>query len=153
MAEPNDLPPPAGAAMSAADLRQRMAEIELARLEEAEAKRRKLEDEQMAQIKAFMEGGVTTGDLERIRHRITVAVENGKTEVEVIRFPAALLTDKGRAVNNFDPDWPNTLNGKAAMLYRLYRERAAPLGYKLEARVLNFPGGKPGEVGLFLSWA
>jgi hypothetical protein len=153
MAVSDDLPPPAGAPISAADLRQRMAEIELARIEEAEAKRRKLEGEHLAQIKAFMEGGVTTDELERIRHRVAVAVENGKTEVEVIRFPASLLADRGRAVNNFDPDWPNTLRGKAATLHRLYRERAAPLGYKLEARVLNYPGGKPGEVGLFLSWA
>jgi hypothetical protein len=139
--------------MSAADLRQRMAELELARIEQAEAERRKLEDEEMAQIRAFMEGGVSAEELERIRHRITVAVENGKAEIEVMRVPASLLTDKGRAVNNFDSAWPTTLTGKAAVLYRLYRERAAPLGYKLEARVLNYPGGKPGEVGLFLSWA
>ena len=27
-----------------------------------------------------------------------------------------------------------------------------PLGYKLHAQVIDFPGGMPGEIGLFLKW-
>jgi hypothetical protein len=153
MSRLDDLPPPSGEALSAAELRERMAEIELARLEEAEAKRRALEEAHMAQLREFLENRITADDLERIRHRVAVAVENGKLEVEVLRFPSTLLTDRGRAINNADPDWPSSLRGKAADVYAIYKERAEPKGYKLIARVLNYPGGKPGEVGLFLSWA
>jgi hypothetical protein len=27
-----------------------------------------------------------------------------------------------------------------------------PLGYKLHAEIISFPGGMPGEVGMFLKW-
>ena len=27
-----------------------------------------------------------------------------------------------------------------------------PLGYKLYAEIISFPGGMPGDVGLFLKW-
>ncbi|NBB70448.1 MAG: hypothetical protein GVY33_09005 [Alphaproteobacteria bacterium] len=149
MAASDEAPRPV---MSAADLRRRMAEIQLAKIEELEAERRKLEQAHLAQVEEFMKGGIDAGDAERIRYRVAVAIENGQGEVEVLRFPASLLADRGRAVNNFDPSWPSTLVGKAAVLYRLFEERAAPLGYKLDARVLNYPDGKPGEVGLFLRW-
>jgi hypothetical protein len=152
MTKRDDLPPPQGPAMSATELRRRMAEIELAKMEEADAKRRALEEEQMAQVREFLEGRLTADDLERIRHRIAVAVENGQLEVEVLRFPSSVLADKGRAINNADPEWPQTLRGKAADVYAIYEERAAPLGYKLHARILNYPGGLPGEAGLFLNW-
>lgn len=151
MTNHDDLPP--AQRISAADLRRRMAEIELAKMEETDAKRRALEEEHMAQVREFLEGRTTADDLERIRHRVAVAIENGQLEIEVLRFPASVLVDKGRAINNADPEWPKTLRGKAADFYALFEERAAPLGYKLHARILNYPGGVPGEAGLFLAWA
>ena len=27
-----------------------------------------------------------------------------------------------------------------------------PLGYTARARIVDYPGGKPGDVGLFLAW-
>jgi hypothetical protein len=153
MSEIDDLPPPPEHPISAADMRRRMAELELAKMEEAEAERRKLEAEHSAQVKAFLEGHIEETDVERLRARAAAAIEQGHTEVEVLRFPAELLADRGRAINNFDADWPETLRGKAAGFYQLYKARAEPLGYKLHARILTYPGGKPGEVGLFLSWA
>ncbi|TVQ38893.1 MAG: histidine kinase [Geminicoccaceae bacterium] len=153
MATTDDLPPPPANPLTAAALRQRMAEIELAKLAATEAKRKKLEAEHNAQMQAFLEGSVTEEDLERIRNRAAHAVQNGQTEVEVMRFPSSLLADKGRAVNNGHADWPSTLRGKAAALYDVYRVRAEPLGYKLEARILDYPGGMPGDCGLFISWA
>jgi hypothetical protein len=129
-----------------------MAEIEAEKMEAAEAKRRKLEDDQMAQMQAFLEGNVTEAELERIRSRAANAIQNGHLEMEVLSFPASLLSDKGRAVNNFDPNWPETLRGKAAAYHQLFKVRGEPLGYKMTARILNYPGGMPGDVGLFLSW-
>jgi hypothetical protein len=45
------------------------------------------------------------------------------------------------------------LRGKAKELYERYQNIAKPKGYKLKAMIVNFPGGVPGDVGFFLSWA
>lgn len=37
-------------------------------------------------------------------------------KVELMRFPIELTTDEGRAINNEEPDWPDTLMGLAADL-------------------------------------
>jgi len=39
------------------------------------------------------------------------AVRNGLTEVQVYRFPNSLCTDRGRAINQQEPGWENTLTG------------------------------------------
>ncbi len=148
-----DLPPPPEDAPTADDIRKRMAEIELAKAEKADAKRRRLAEEQEAQLRAFLEGGVTESDLERLRTRVAVAVEQGHTEIEVLRFPASLLTDRGRAINNHDPDWPTSLRGIAADYHAIYKQRAEPRGFGMHARVLSYPDGIPGEIALYLSWA
>jgi len=36
-------------------------------------------------------------------------------------------------------------------LYARWCDQLSPRGFHLAARVLDFPGGKPGDVGLFLS--
>ncbi len=145
--------PQDGPRLSAADLRREMAEIQMARADAAAAKRAKLEAAQMAQINAFMTGHITPDDLDRLRLKVQSAVADGHTEVEVMRFPSSLLSDKGRAVNAGRSDWPQTLTGKAAEAYAIYRQRVAPAGYALYARILDYPGGLLGDVGLFLSWA
>jgi hypothetical protein len=120
--------------------------------EQAAAKRSKLEAEKMAIIQEFMAGSIDGDDLARLRIRVQNALAEGHTEVEVLRFPSSVLSDKGRAVNAGRADWPSTLTGKAATFYRLYEERARPLGYGIEARILDYPGGLLGDVGLFLTW-
>jgi hypothetical protein len=42
---------------------------------------------------------------------IESAVRNGKTEVQVCRFPNQLCTDRGRAINQQEPGWETTLTG------------------------------------------
>jgi hypothetical protein len=37
------------------------------------------------------------------------AAKNGLSEVQVYRFPNALCTDRGRAINQQEPGWENTL--------------------------------------------
>ena len=63
-----------------------------------------------------------------------------------------LCTDSGRAINSADPQWPETLQGKAKQFYERYLKYAKPQGYKLKAMIINFPGGIPGDVGFFISW-
>ena len=36
--------------------------------------------------------------------------------------------------------------------YDYFEKELRPAGYKLHAEIISFPGGMPGEVGLFLKW-
>ena len=80
------------------------------------------------------------------------AVEATVAGGAIVTFPSELCTDGGRAINNADPDWPKTLVGFAERAYEFFKTELQPQGYKLRAEILDFPGGKPGEVGITLSW-
>ena len=70
----------------------------------------------------------------------------------VMSFPAGYCTDGGRRINNDDPDWPQSLQGRAKRTYDFYERHLKALGYKVRARILSYPGGMPGDVGFFLRW-
>jgi len=40
------------------------------------------------------------------------AAERGQSEVPVHRFPNPLCSDRGRRINNSEPDWEATLDGR-----------------------------------------
>jgi hypothetical protein len=138
---------------NAAELRRRVDELRAARRRDDAAERHRRAEARAAALRAFLEQHVTEEDFARARRDIHAAVEQGRYEVEVLRFAADALTDGGRAVNNADPAWPETLRGPAAEWFAAFRRSAAPNGFKMHARVVSFPDGKPGEVALFLSWA
>ena len=92
-------------------------------------------------------------EIAMVRRLVMNAVKNGKYEALVYSFPSELCTDSGRAINSADPQWTETLQGKAKQFYERYLKFAKPQGYKLKAMIINFPGGMPGDVGFFLSWA
>ncbi len=70
----------------------------------------------------------------------------------MLRFPNQLCIDGGRAINVAGHDWPATLRGTPAEIYLRWERDLKPRGFALSARVLEFPNGKPGDVGLFLIW-
>ena len=95
-------------------------------------------------------------DEERIKRAAAIikrAADNGKTEVEVGRFPNMLCTDHGRAINQQEQGWEKTLTGVPKELYEFWREHLKPRGYKLRLQIVDFPGGMPGDIGISLSWA
>jgi len=141
-----------GGAVSAHDLRQHMAEIESQKAMEAMAKAKARAAEKEEFKNYFLKTDVTDNDRARIRQMALRMAERGETECMVIQFPAEFCTDGGRRVNNDDPDWPHSLTGRAQKLFEIWEKNARPLGYKVEARILNYPGGKIGDVGLFLKW-
>ncbi|HEY1385112.1 MAG TPA: hypothetical protein VGF43_15935, partial [Dongiaceae bacterium] len=57
-----------------------------------------------------------------------------------------------RRINNMEPDWPNSLEGFAKKAYEYYMAELKPLGFKLHAQVLDYPGGMPGDIGMYLRW-
>lgn len=129
-------------------LEQQMQEME---------KERKLQDlkqqELMTFTDEFMHQSVTPEEIAMVRNLVGNAVRNGKFEAMVYSFPSDLCTDSGRAINSGDKDWPQTLQGKAKEFFERYQRFGKPQGYKLKATIINFPGGVPGDVGLFLNWA
>ena len=97
-----------------------------------------------------------TSDEEAIRRGLEIihrAIKNRVTEVEIIRFPNELCTDKGRAINQQEPGWENTLTGVPKELYELWERYFRPRGYKLRVQILDFPDNLPGDIGMILSWA
>jgi hypothetical protein len=80
------------------------------------------------------------------------AVRNGLTEVQVYRFPNSLCTDKGRAINQQESGWENTLTGIPKEIYQLWSDYLKPRGYRISYYIIDFPGGMPGDVGVTISW-
>src|SRR4029079_5699923 len=91
--------------------------------------------------------------LSRVAAIIEPAGSTGLTEVQVYRFPNALCTDHGRAINQQEPGWETTLTGVPKEIYDFWERQLRPLGYKLKVQIIDFPGGMPGDVGITLKWA
>ena len=91
--------------------------------------------------------------LRRVATIIERAVVNGLTEVQVYRFPNAICTDRGRAINQQEPGWETTLTGVPKEIYEFWDRQLRPRGYKLRVQIVDFSGGVPGDVGMTLKWA
>ncbi|MFO1055772.1 MAG: hypothetical protein U1E53_02255 [Dongiaceae bacterium] len=139
---------------SAADVRGRMAEREQEKLAEAARKQRQ-EDEHQKSVMESLRRPLAAPPEEIVRHLtplVRAAAERGATEVVVYRFPNALCTDRGRAINNGEPGWEQTLTGQPRSAFEFWRDHLRDKGYKLSAEILEFPDGMPGDVGFILSW-
>jgi hypothetical protein len=134
-----------------------MKKLALAQAEEASKQARQLaeaEAEKQALLDRIKQPSGLS-DEEAIQRAIKIierAVANGRTEVQVHRFPNQLCTDKGRAINQQEPGWENTLTGVPKEIYQLWAKYFRPRGYKLRVEIINFPGGMPGDVAMTLKW-
>ena len=134
-----------------------MKKLALAEAEEA-SKQARQHAEAEAEKQALIEhlrkpSGVS--DEEAIQRGIRIierAVANGKTEVQVYRFPNILCTDKGRAINQQEPGWEDTLTGIPKEIHQLWAKYFRQRGYKLRVEIIDFPGGMPGDVAMTLRW-
>ncbi|GJE43795.1 hypothetical protein [Methylobacterium soli] len=86
-------------------------------------------------------------------HKLRIAAEQGKNELLVMRFPNVMCSDGGRAINNSETGWPETLTGRPRQAFEFWRDRLQPAGYGLKAMIVDWPDGMPGDVGFFLTWA
>jgi hypothetical protein len=142
-----------GLFMSANELREYADKIETARaskgyekVKTAENARKELLDRLSKPIP------ITDAMRANLVHRVKHAAAEGKTELMVLQFPVELCTDSGRAINNNEPDWPETLTGVPRQAYEVWRDRLKPAGYRLTAMIVEWPHGLPGDVGFFLAW-
>lgn len=104
-------------------------------------------------------------------NRIRQAFERGETELMISSFPSSFCTDDGRAIINVgappivkpgkeaaakqaeDPEWLATLPAGVRQVYDYWKANLKPGGFGFTARIINYPGGMPGDVGLFFSWS
>ena len=80
------------------------------------------------------------------------AVENGLSSVQVYRFPHTLCTDNGRAINQAEAGWEQTLTGVPKEIYEFWKRQLRSRGYHIRYEIIDYPGGMPGDVGVILSW-
>ena len=143
--------------MSATDLRNYMAEMSMAHASEAVGAMDKAAKAREELIRTLSEPVKVTPEKiaevsKRVQSGLRSAAQRGETEVMIMRFPNILCSDKGRAINNAEEGWPETLTGRPRQAYEFWQEFMQPNGYRLRAMIIEWPGGLPGDVGLFVSW-
>lgn len=140
---------------TALDCRKISAEMEAEKASEYMRKRQAAEAEKKELLDRLAKpSGVS--DAERMKRAAVIikrAVNNGLTEVEVGRFPNSLFTDHGRAINQLEPGWENTLTGLPKELYEFWKAHLQPRGYKVKYQIADWPNGKPGDVSITLAWS
>jgi hypothetical protein len=103
--------------------------------------------------------------------RIKRAFERGETELMFSSFPSTFCTDDGRRIINAgappinkltdeeaarqaeEPDWLLTLPAGVHQVFDYWKQNLKPGGFGFSARIINYPDGKPGDVGLFFTWS
>ena len=138
----------------AADLRKKIAEVEAAKATEYMAQQAQVAAEKKALMDQFSKpSGVS--DEERLKRAAAIikrAVDKGLTEVQVGTFPNAIATDGGRAINQQEAGWETTLTGLPKEIVEFWQKYLKPRGYKLRCQIVDWPGGKPGDIGIALAW-
>ena len=134
------------------DLNQMSSDAEMARMDEERLYKKKIEQQQQELREAFMSREVHREAIDRINHAVSIAAKNGQHQLQVVTFPCKFCSDGGRRINIADPEWPSTLDGFAKRAYDFYLKELRPLGYKLHAEIVSYPGGMPGEAALILKW-
>jgi hypothetical protein len=140
--------------LNAADLRRKSAEMESEKASEYLRHQAAAEAEKKALLER-LEKPSGVSDEERIKRAVTIinrAARNGLTEVEVGRFPNGLCSDHGRAINQQEPGWEQTLTGLPKELFQFWQEHLRPRGYRVKFQIADWPGGMPGDISISLSW-
>ena len=155
MSENRSITQPTGAGVfTAADMKRRIAEREAARAAEELRQVKEQEAKQKAVIEELHRPFDRSEEqlMQLVMQLISHATDNGQSEVEVYRFPNSMCSDRGRRINNSEPDWETTLEGRPKFAFEFWRDHLRPLGFFLKDEVLEYPGGMPGDIGFILTW-
>lgn len=114
--------------------------------------RHQLTEAQHLQAEQMLSARLSEASWNHLLRNARAAAQKGEQEQLLLRFPSELCTDHGRAINAPDPNWPTTLRGLAAEVFMRWKKELQPQGFSLGARVVEFPDGLPGDIGLFLEW-
>ncbi|HWV43181.1 hypothetical protein [Pseudorhodoplanes sp.] len=139
---------------SAKDNLRKSTEMEAQKAAEYMKKRQAAEAEKKELLdKLLKPSGVS--DEERMKRAAAIinrAVGNGLTEVEIARFSNKLFTDKGRAINQQEAGWEDTLTGLPKELHAFFKQYLEPRGYHIKFQIADWPDGMPGDVSMTLMW-
>jgi hypothetical protein len=149
------------------------SEREARRLREKEGDEqlKRKHQEELAQFKKRLDNfQLTETHVQTVIERIRRAFDRGETELMLTSFPSSFCADGGRAINNAgappinkpdkeehaqrsrEPEWLATLPAGARPIHEYWKTHLQPGGFRFTARIINYPGGVPGDVGLFFSW-
>lgn len=139
---------------SAKDCLRKSAEMEAEKAAEYEKKRKAAEAEKKELIDRLAKpSGVSDEErMKRVAAIINRAVQNGMTEVEVGQFSNKLCTDRGRAINQQEAGWEETLTGLPKEAYEFWKKYLEPRGYRIKYQIANWPDGMPGDISITLMW-
>jgi len=146
-AETADAGPP-----TAADFDALIANFFHARTEHRQEAREAIAESRHQQVRELIDHHIVDSEWKAILQGAREAAEHGEKQFLLLRFPCDLCSDGGRAINAPLANWPETLRGEAAEIYLRWESDLKPHGFHLAARVLDFPGGFPGDIGLSLTW-
>ncbi len=140
--------------MSVKDLQIKIAEAEGMKASAAMKALKAEEAEKKALIDRLSNpSGLTDEEVsEKASIIINRAVESGLTAVQVLRFPNHICTDGGRAINQLEEGWEQTLAGIPKEIYEFWKRRLRPLGYHIRYQIIDYPGGMPGDIAITLTW-
>jgi hypothetical protein len=144
----------------------------LQRDSDAEQHLKQLADEKASEYRQRLaDYRMTAEQCELLLGRIKRAFDKNEAELMLVSFPSSFCTDGGRTINNVGeppinvpdpvavqkseeapPAWLATLPAGMATVYAYWRTALKPGGFGFDARIINYPGGMPGDVGLFISW-
>lgn len=139
---------------AAVDCRKAAAEKEAEKASEY-MRRRNAAEAEKKELLERLEKPSGISDEERMARAANIikrAVSNGLTEVEVGRFPNVLCTDRGRAINQQEAGWEETLTGLPKELYQFWKKYLEPRGYHVKFQIADWPNGMPGDISVTLSW-
>jgi CBS domain-containing protein len=153
--QPGPLAPPPesdGSAPMASDFRSLVADHDHKKLEHSQELLRVAAEQRRDRVAKLIDRHISDENWCALLHRARQSAEQGEKEFMLMRFPSQLCSAGGRAINISEARWPETLRGEAAELYLRWERDLKSHGFPLGARLLDFPGGMPGDVGLFLFW-
>ncbi len=140
------------APVAATNFRRLVEAFRHGRADATEHAHQALELERQRQVTALLRAHLDAELWLVLLEHARTAAEHGEKEFLLLRFPSGLCSDGGRKIGVAEAGWETTLRGEAAELYDRWERALRPGGFGLEARIMDYPGGKPGDVGLFLVW-
>ncbi|MEI9981750.1 MAG: CBS domain-containing protein [Aliidongia sp.] len=138
--------------LSASDFQGLLSDFEHKKYEQIETARLAGVEQRRQRVIAMIDQHVSDDGWRILLHKAREAAEQGLKQLLLLRFPSELCSDGGRAINVSEADWPSTLRAEAAETYLRWERDLKPRGFRLAASVVDFPGGMPGDIGLFLNW-
>jgi CBS domain-containing protein len=141
------------AGISAGSFRDLVTASDHAKIDEAAETKRVTGLERAKQIEAVLEQRVTNEFWQELLDHAELAAKNGEKQLLLLRFPAGVCSDGGRAIANVEEGWEKTLRGEAAEIYARWERNLKPKGFGLDAPTLSFAHDTIGDVGLVLTWA